>query len=126
MLSDSLFERGNFVMRRQLSKVQFEAIEKLRTGALTILHRRNSRFVLANRARLCVSAGRRKDQAASDERRHCSEAHEDAADTAPNRRATSGFDMFMRRLSILRLVRAVNRQHDRTSSRLFRHVVLRR
>ena len=40
MLSDSLFERGNFVMRRQLSKVQFEAIEKLRTGALTILQRR--------------------------------------------------------------------------------------
>ena len=27
-------------MRRQLSKVQFEAIEKLRTGALTILQQR--------------------------------------------------------------------------------------
>lgn len=27
-------------MRPQLSKVQFEAIEKLRTGALTILQRR--------------------------------------------------------------------------------------
>ena len=39
MLSDSLFERGNFVMPPQLSKVQFEAIEKLRT-ALTILQRR--------------------------------------------------------------------------------------